>query len=85
MNDCVQSVLFTFQDMSEPEGYNDDSENHNTTTNTTEENFNDENDVDDETMSGKHKTACAHTSHIQKQINIALSVSLKQKAKCYCK
>ena len=52
----VQWVLFSFQDMSEPEGYNDDSENHNTTANTTEENFNDENDVDDETMSGKHKT-----------------------------
>jgi hypothetical protein len=49
--------------MSEPEGYNDDCENHNTTANTTEENFNDENDVDDETMSGKHKTTHMHTHH----------------------
>ena len=56
-------MLFSFQDVSEPEGYNDDCENHNTTTNTTEENFNDENDVDDETMSGKHKTSHIHTRH----------------------
>lgn len=49
---CLQSVLFyALQDMSEPEGYNDD-ENRNTTTGITEENSNDENDVDDETMSG---------------------------------
>ncbi|XP_069672706.1 E3 ubiquitin-protein ligase TRIM37-like [Periplaneta americana] len=40
------------EDMSEPEGYNDDCGNHNTTLGTTEENSNDENDVDDETMSG---------------------------------
>ncbi|XP_021918707.1 uncharacterized protein LOC110829364 isoform X2 [Zootermopsis nevadensis] len=40
--------------MSEPEGYNDDSENHNTTIGTAEENSNDENDVDDETMSGEN-------------------------------
>jgi tripartite motif-containing protein 37 len=40
--------------MSEPEGYNDDCENRNTTIGTIEENSNDENDVDDETMSGKH-------------------------------
>jgi tripartite motif-containing protein 37 len=40
--------------MSEPEGYNDDCENHNATISTTEENSNDENDVDDETMSGKN-------------------------------
>ena len=59
----VQWVLFSFQDMSEPEGYNDDCENRNTTANTTEENFNDENDVDDETMSGKHKTTHVHTHH----------------------
>jgi len=59
----VHWVLFSFQDMSEPEGYNDDCENHNTTANTTEENFNDENDVDDETMSGKHKTTHMHTHH----------------------
>lgn len=59
----VQWVLFSFQDTSEPEGYNDDCENRNTTTNTTEENFNDENDVDDETMSGKHKTTHVHTHH----------------------
>jgi hypothetical protein len=49
--------------MSEPEGCNDDCDNHNTTINTTEENFNDENDVDDETMSGKHKTTHMHTHH----------------------
>ncbi|PSN50251.1 hypothetical protein C0J52_02379 [Blattella germanica] len=40
------------EDLSEPEGYNDDCENRNTTLGTTEENSNDENDVDDETMSG---------------------------------
>jgi len=55
-------VLFPFQDVSEAEGY-DDCESRNTTTNTTEENFNDENDVDDETMSGKHKTTLVHTHH----------------------
>lgn len=49
---CV-SFNFSSQYMSEPEGYNDDCENHNTTVGTTEENSNDENDVDDETMSGK--------------------------------
>ncbi|PNF43162.1 hypothetical protein B7P43_G17206 [Cryptotermes secundus] len=42
------------EDVSEPEGYNDDCENHNTTVANTEENSNDENDVDDETMSGEN-------------------------------
>jgi hypothetical protein len=43
--------------VSEPEGYNDDCENRNTTVANTEENSNDENDVDDETMSGKQMSA----------------------------
>lgn len=40
------------EDLSEPEGYIDECENHNNTLGNAEENSNDENDVDDETMSG---------------------------------
>jgi hypothetical protein len=70
-------VLFSFQDVSEPEGYND-CENHNTTTNTAEENFNDENDVDDETMSGKHKTThIMHTEMLHINNSCAIFVETK--------
>lgn len=57
--------------MSEPEGYNDDCENRNTTVANAEENSNDENDVDDETMSGNQTSACTNYAYMQKfQIDI---------------
>ena len=53
------SIIYYFvflnltQDLSEPEGLNFDCENRRNILGTVEENSNDENDVDDETMSGK--------------------------------
>jgi hypothetical protein len=81
---CTASVGVSLQDVSEPEGYNDCG-NHNTSINTTEENFNDENDVDDETMSGKQRQQTylhiAHTNTLK--IDIAVKITWKQKVKCY--
>jgi hypothetical protein len=70
--------------MSEPEGYNDDCENHNTTVANTEENSNDENDVDDETMSGKQMSAHIRYACVYKlQINIYLPLLNNGEGKYY--